>query len=88
MFPAKGPTFVQSEILPMDKKGQPNPLYPSGGICHSGHVAAPGSRFFHVSSPTLDKSRWGVYCETCLRIAHKLATRREQAKKTQLGSYN
>jgi len=84
----KGPTFVQSEILPVDKKGTPNPQYPSGGLCQSGHIAAPGSRFFYVKSPTLDKSRWGVYCETCLRIAHKLANRREQAKKMQFDTHN
>jgi hypothetical protein len=87
LFP-KEPTFVQNEVLPKGRDGSINPLYPSDNFCKSGHVAAQGSRFFHVKSPTLDKSRWGVYCETCLRIAHKLANRREQAKKIQLGSYN
>lgn len=41
--------------------------------CKSGHKADENTLFFHVSSDKLPKERWGVYCEECLKAAHKRA---------------
>lgn len=76
MYPQAGLTY--NEVLPVDKQGKPNPKYPKDRKCKSGHLAPEGARFFIVSGPVLDRSRWGTYCQTCLRIAHKLAEKREQ----------
>ena len=80
MIPLKGPTFTQDEIPALNKHGQLNPAYPSNRQCKAGHIAPEGARFFKVSGSTLPREYWGIYCETCLRIAHKLAARRTTQK--------
>jgi hypothetical protein len=50
---------------------------PPDNMCKSGHVAGVGERFFKASGPNLPRERWGVYCNTCIMIARKLADKRE-----------
>lgn len=72
--------LTQSEVLPTDPSGQPNPYYPHDGQCKSGHTAPSGTRFFLIQGRSLAKERWGAYCEPCLKEANRMAAERRSAK--------
>lgn len=71
-------TLTQKEIVPYNKTGKLNPHFPHDGQCKSGHRVPPGTRFFYVSGSVLPKKRWGIYCEICLKIANKIAQKRQK----------
>lgn len=70
------PTMTQGEIpfLVKNKEGDmvPNPDYPSDLLCHSGHIAPLGSRFFSVDGEVVSAAVQGVYCEFCLMVANRM----------------
>ena len=76
MMPRSQLTFA--EVLAVNRDGSPNPKYPSDRVCKSGHPAPEGARFFIVSGPALDRSRWGTYCHTCMRVAFMLRDKQKE----------
>jgi ribosomal protein L34E len=76
-------TLVQSEELPFDDEGEPNPRY---GQCKAGDECVRDdpkeeTRYFMMAGKALQRAYWGVYCEPCLEKAGRMA--RDQKKKKQ-----
>lgn len=63
--------------LTIDHMTEHHKLFPKDGKCKSGHLVDSEVRFFYVSGETLDRWRWGAYCEGCVRSAFKLAHARK-----------
>lgn len=78
MIPVSRTTLTCAEVLPVNRDGSPNPKFPADRLCKSGHVAPEGARFFVISGPTLDRQRWGTYCQTCLRVAFMLKDKQKE----------
>jgi hypothetical protein len=78
MTPVPRATLTFAEVLPVNRDGSPNPKYPQDRQCKSGHKAPEGARFFVVSGPTLDRRRWGLYCQTCMRVAFMLKDKQKE----------
>ena len=63
--------------LTIDQVSETHPMFPKNGECKSGHLVDGGVKLFYVSGETLDRWRWGVYCENCIRAAFKLTNARK-----------
>jgi hypothetical protein len=72
--------MTQGEVVPRLKDGRPNPDFPHDGLCKTGHIAPPGTRFFQVSGKVVPKNVVGVYCEHCLAVANRMSRLAKEGK--------